>query len=108
MLAVQRAACRRISWHASSPSCRGKGSSSGRSAGLGDSPRTQLEEFALIRAHDAILPTHARGEIGWRYVTQPDAAQAALLDCLGMVPRKPIRLQEIAAHTPERNGLNKS
>jgi hypothetical protein len=65
-------------------------------AGLGNSPRTLLEEFARIHAHDVILPTHAHGEIRLRCVTQPDAAQAALLDRLGIVLPKRIRLPEIA------------
>jgi len=52
-------------------------------AGLGNSPRTLLEELARIQAHDVILPTHTHGEIRLRCVTQPDAAQAALLGRLG-------------------------
>jgi len=65
-------------------------------AGLGNSPRTLLEELARIQAHDVILPTHTHGEIRLRCVTQPDAAQAALLDRLGIVLPKRIRLPEIA------------
>ncbi len=68
-------------------------------AGLGNSPRTLLEELARIQAHDVILPTHTHGEIRLRCVTQPDAAQAALLDRLGIVLPKRIRLPEIAADT---------
>jgi transposase len=66
-------------------------------AGLGNSPRTLLEELARIQAHDVILPTHTHGEIRLRCVTQPDAAQAALLDRLGIVLPKRIRVPEIAA-----------
>lgn len=69
-------------------------------AGLGNSPRTLLEEFARIQAHDVILPTHAHGEIRLRCVTQPDAAQAALLDRLGIVLPKRIRLPPIAVAEP--------
>jgi transposase len=65
-------------------------------AGLGNSPRTLLEELARIQAHDVILPTHTHGEIRLRCVTQPDAAQAALLDRLGIVLPKRIRLPEVA------------
>jgi transposase len=65
-------------------------------AGLGNSPRTLLEELARIQAHDVILPTHTHGEIRLRCVTQPDAAQAALLDRLGIVLPKRIRLPEFA------------
>jgi transposase len=69
-------------------------------AGLGNSPRTLLEELARIQAHDVILPTHTHGEIRLRCVTQPDAAQAALLDRLGIVLPKRIRLPPIAAAEP--------
>ena len=65
-------------------------------AGLGNSPRTLLEELARTQAHDVILPTPTHGEIRLRCVTQPDAAQAALLDRLGIVLPKRIRLPEIA------------
>jgi transposase len=71
-------------------------------AGLGNSPRTLLEELARIQAHDVILPTHTHGEIRLRCVTQPDVAQAALLDRLGLVLPKRIRLPELAADAAER------
>jgi transposase len=71
-------------------------------AGLGNSPRTLLEEFARIQAHDVILPTHTHGEIRLRCIAQPDAAQAALLDRLGIVLPKRIRLPEIAAESTGR------
>jgi transposase len=71
-------------------------------AGLGNTPRTLLEELARIQAHDVILPTHTHGEIRLRCVTQPDAAQAALLDRLGIVLPKRIRVPEVAADCLER------
>ena len=61
-------------------------------AGLGNSPRTILEELARIQSHDVVLPTAAHGEIRLRCVAQPDAAQAALLDRLGVVPPERMRL----------------
>ena len=64
-------------------------------AGLGNSPRTILEEFARIQSHDVILPTQAQGEIRLRCVTQPDAAQAALLERLGLVLPKRMRIPAI-------------
>jgi transposase len=64
-------------------------------AGLGNSPRTVLEELARIQTHDVILPTAARAEIRLRCVTQPDPAQAALLERLGITLPKRIRLPEI-------------
>lgn len=64
-------------------------------AGLGNSPRTVLEEIARIQSHDVILPTTTHGEIRLRCVTQPDAAQAALLERLGIVLPKRMRLNQI-------------
>ncbi len=63
-------------------------------AGLGNSPRTVLEELARIHSHDVVLPTATHGQIRLRCVTQPDAAQAALLDHLGIVLPKRMRLEE--------------
>ena len=63
-------------------------------AGLGNSPRTILEELARIHSHDIILPTATHGQIRLRCVTQPDAAQAALLDRLGIVLPKRMRPPE--------------
>jgi transposase len=63
-------------------------------AGLGNSPRTVLEELARIQSHDVVLPTATHGQIRLRCVTQPDAAQAALLDRLGIVLPKRMRLEE--------------
>lgn len=58
-------------------------------AGLGNSPRTVLEELACIQSHDVVLPTATHGEIRLRCVAQPDAPQAALFDRLGIVlPRR--------------------
>lgn len=74
-------------------------------AGLGNSPRTLLEEFARIDAHDVILPTKELGEIRLRCVTQPDAAQAALLDRLGVVLPKRIRLPAIVIGVPAEQSV---
>ena len=60
-------------------------------AGLGNSPRTILEELARIQAHDVVLPTTTHGDIRLRCITHPDAAQAALLDRLGIVLPKRMR-----------------
>jgi transposase len=69
-------------------------------AGLGNSPRTILEELARIQSHDVILPTTTHGQIRLRCVTQPDPAQAALLDRLGIILPKRMRL--IAHQAPRR------
>jgi transposase len=63
-------------------------------SGLGNSPRTILEELARISSHDVVLPTATLGQIRLRCVTQPDSAQAALLDRLGVVLPKRMRLAE--------------
>ena len=63
-------------------------------AGLGNSPRTVLEELARIQSHDVVLPTAAHDQIRLRCVTQPDAAQATLLDRHGIVLPKRMRLAE--------------
>src|ERR1700758_969057 len=63
-------------------------------AGLGNSPRTILEELARIQSHDIVLPTAMHGQMRLRCVTQPDPAQAALLDRLGIVLPKRMRLAE--------------
>ena len=62
--------------------------------GLGNSPRTVLEELARIQSNDVVLPIASHGQIRLRCVTQPDAAQAALLDRLGIVLPKRMRLAE--------------
>src|SRR6202045_1068834 len=63
-------------------------------AGLGNSPRTILEELNRIQSQDVVLPTAAPGQIRLRCVTQPDPAQAALLNRLGIVLPKRMRLAE--------------
>jgi transposase len=63
-------------------------------AGLGNSPRTILEELARIQSQDVVLPTATHGQLRLRCVTQPDPAQAALLDRLGIVLPKRMRLTE--------------
>ena len=52
-----------------------------------------LEELARIQSHDVVLPTATHGEIRLRCVTQPDAAQVALLDRLGIVLPKRMRAE---------------
>jgi transposase len=62
-------------------------------AGLGNSPRTILEELARIQSTDVVLPL-ADGsgrELRIRCVVRPDRAQALLLDRLGL--RLPERLR---------------
>jgi transposase len=62
-------------------------------AGLGNSPRTVLQELAAITSTDIILPTAtAPGrELRLRCIVRPDRAQAMLLERLGL--RLPERLR---------------
>lgn len=69
-------------------------------AGLGNVPRTVLDELARIQSHDVVLPTAANGEIRLRCVTQPDPPQAALLDRLGIVLPKRMRTDDSALSLP--------
>ena len=68
-----------------------------RRAGLGDAPRTLIEEFAKIKSGDVVLPAHmADGShriIHLRCVTTPDEAQKVLLNRLGL--RLPQRLRRL-------------
>lgn len=63
-------------------------------SGLGNSPGTILEEFSRIQCHDVILPTTEGTEIRLRCIATPDKAQQALLDRLGLVIPKRMRLSE--------------
>ena len=68
-----------------------------RQSGLGDAPRSLLDELAKIRSGDVVLPTRslvgATGRVvRLRCVTEPDAAQKLLLDRLGL--RLPRRLRQ--------------
>jgi len=62
-------------------------------AGLGNSPRTLLQELAAIASTDLIVPTAAPPgrELRLRCVVRPDRAQAVLLERLGL--RLPERLR---------------
>ena len=62
-------------------------------AGLGNSPRTLLDELALIQSADVILPTTESPprELRLRCVVQPSKEQRVLLDRLGL--RLPDRLR---------------
>ena len=72
-----------------------------RRSGLGDAPRTLLEELAKIKSGDVLLPTVTRqGQpaktIRLRCVTQPDPAQKILLHRLGIqLPRRLRRFDEV-------------
>src|SRR5208337_2494173 len=71
-----------------------------RHSGLGDAPRSLLDELAKIRSGDVVLPTKSAAgvparDVRLRCVTEPDAAQKMLLTRLDL--RLPRRLRQ---HTP--------
>jgi len=58
-------------------------------SGLGRGVRTVIEEFARLKANDVILRTSTGREIRLCCITQPDPAQRALLDRIGlMIPER--------------------
>jgi transposase len=72
-----------------------------KGAGLGDAPRTLVEEFAKIKSGDVVLTARSAGgrerPIRLRRVTTPDKAQKVLLHRLGLVVPQRLRcLDEIA------------
>lgn len=72
-----------------------------RAAGLGDAPRTLMEEFAKIKSGDVVLPARMADGSGrtirLRCVTTPDDAQKVLLNRLGLtLPQRLRRIDEVA------------
>ena len=67
-------------------------------AGLGNSPRTILEELAAIHSTDVVLPTATvpQRELRLRCVVRPDRAQAALLQRLGLRLPERLRMPTVA------------
>ena len=70
-------------------------------AGLGDAPRTVVQELAKIKSGDVVLPARmtdgALKTIRLRCVTAPDDAQKVLLNRLGLtLPQRLRRIDEIA------------
>jgi transposase len=69
-----------------------------RGSGLGDAPRTLLDELAKIKSGDVVLPTQGQDgrpgrTVRLRCVMTPDAAQKVLLNRLGV--RLPTRLRRL-------------
>lgn len=70
-------------------------------SGLGDAPRTLLEELAKIKSGDVVLPTQTKqgcynGKVRLRCVTEPDHAQKVLLHRIGItLPRRLRRIDEV-------------
>ncbi len=72
-----------------------------RRAGLGQSPRTILEELRRIQSTDVVVPTTDGRELRLRCVVRPDAAQAALLDRLGLDLPQRLRIPPPLAQTAQ-------
>ena len=72
-----------------------------RGAGLGDAPRTVIEELTKLKSGDVVLKARSpRGgdprRITLRCVTEPDASQALLLHRLGLsLPRRLRRVDDV-------------
>jgi transposase len=72
-----------------------------RGAGLGDAPRTVIEELAKLKSGDVVLKARSsqreqERHIRLRCVTEPDEAQAVILRRLGLnPPRRLRRLDEL-------------
>jgi hypothetical protein len=72
-----------------------------RRAGLGQSPRTIFDELRRIQSTDIVLPAEDGRELRLRCVVRPDAAQAALLDRLGLDLPQRLRVPPPVAHITE-------
>jgi hypothetical protein len=72
-----------------------------RRAGLGQSPRTIFDELRRIQSTDVVLPAEDGRELRLRCVVRPDAAQAALLDRLGLDLPQRLRVPPSVARTPQ-------
>ena len=69
-------------------------------SGLGDAPRTLIEEMAKLKSGDVVLPARSpqggpERPVRLRCITEPDEAQRLLLHRLGLpVPRRLRRLDD--------------
>lgn len=70
-----------------------------RRAGLGQSPRTIFDELRRIQSTDVVLPAEDGRELRLRCIVRPDAAQAALLDRLGLDLPQRLRVPPPVART---------
>jgi transposase len=67
-----------------------------RGAGLGEAPRTVIEELAKLKSGDVVLQAKSPGacrerQITLRCVTEPDPAQAVIFQRLGLTPPRRLR-----------------
>lgn len=73
-------------------------------AGLGNSPRTILEELGRIQVVDVVLPLRHGPELRLRCIAKPDQAQAALLDRLGLELPRRLRVAPALGACSGKNG----
>ena len=66
-------------------------------AGLGNSPRTVLQELASIQSADVVLPTSDGRQLKLRCVVRPDRAQQDLLARLGLTLPRRLRPPQVDA-----------
>ena len=62
------------------------------STSMGPMVRTILEEMARMQCVDVVVPVKDGPELRLRCVVQPDQAQAALLERLGLSPPRRLRV----------------
>ena len=65
-------------------------------AGLGDSPRTIMEELGHIHSGDIVLPTTSGEKIRLRSIVSPEKAQKFILGRLGIELPKRMRIPDLA------------
>ena len=70
-----------------------------KQAGLGESPRKLLDELRRIVCVDVVLPVEGGQELKLRCVAQPDGAQAALLERMGLTLPRRLRPPPLLAET---------
>ena len=64
-------------------------------AGLGDSPRTVMEELGHIHSGDVVLPTMAGEKIKLRSIVTPEKAQKIILQRMGIDLPKRMRIPDL-------------
>jgi hypothetical protein len=64
-------------------------------AGLGDSPRTILEELGHIHSGDIVLPTTTGQRIRLRSIVSPEKAQKIVLQRLGVELPRRMRIPDV-------------
>jgi transposase len=67
-----------------------------RRAGLGDVPRTVLDDLAQVQSVDVVLPTTDGVEMRVRCVVKPEPSQAMILERLGIELPRRLRMRETA------------